>query len=429
MNKKTGCKIVAVVIVLFMILGGCAYRGEFPKSAKAVRNITKTLYDNSGILALNNEDGRAFTDHKQGHVEMVAEKSLEVADSVTKAVNGGTFGNSRGDGRIAFSANIDRKRLEGAALSHDTGMAGGGYALSPLMGDNGKQLKDDFGRKMFEKDENGKYLVHPEDNSNFGEVRDNHSLNSAINVLINRDEYIKAGFSSEEVDIIASECMAHSKSGSGVSDLNRKSDWSDSYDRIDATVSAYNEDHPDAQIFFDRNVIEGDDDVFAAMVSESFAIRIGDVSRDSWPDAEAQSGETVHVDRLTINNQAGSIEGEIENIVITIGDKGDLVTNAKSKQVHAGEQNIIKNRTYVGSNGRLVHEITVNDGSSAPACTQEAINDHLGEFKCVPDEMFDVSIVFKKDCDDFSKELYEQFRDIAAGEYDNIDIIYPWDKE
>ncbi len=428
MKNKFGLKLFTIGLAVSFLFCGCGYRSEYPKTANAIRKLTDVMYDNAGVLARNSEAGRAFTDHKQAHVEMVSVKSLEVADAVTKAVHGGTFGQNGGDGRIAFSENIDRRRLEGAALSHDTGMAGGGYALSPLMGENGKQLKDDLGRKMFEKDENGKYLIHSEDNSNFDEVRDNHSLNSAINVLINREEYVKAGFSNEDVDIIASECMAHSKSGSGVSDLNRKSDWSDSYDRIEATVSAYNADHPNAQIYFDRNVIEGDDTVFASMVSESFAVRIGDVSRDSWPDAEALSGEKVHVDRSTINDRAGSVEGEIENIVITIGDEGDLVEAAKSKQVHAGEQNIINNRTYVGADGRLVHEITVNEGSSAPACTQESINDHLGEFLCIPDETFVVSIVFKKDCDEFAKESYEQFRDVTAGEYDNIEIMYSWDK-
>ena len=427
MNKKK-LKPAVMLAVVILLLNGCGYCSMHPRMVKTVKNITNTYYDNSGVLARNNEVARPFTDHKQGHVEMVSKKSLEVTKAVVKAVKAGSFGKGSGDGRIAFSSNVDKKQLEAAALSHDTGMAGGGYALSPLIGENGKQLKDDFGRKMFEKDENGKYLVHPEDNSNFGEVRDNHSLNSAINVLANRDEYIRAGFSSGQVDVIASECMAHSKSGSGVSDMNRKSDWSDSFDRIEATVDAYNEDHQNAQIFFDRNVIEGNDEVFASMVSEAFAIRIGDVSRDSWPDAEAQSGEIVHVDRSTINDQAGSIEGEIENVVITIGDKGDLVEDPKSKQVHVGEQNIIENHTYVNSDGKITHEIKINDGVSAPACTQESINDHLGEFKCIPDEVFDVKIVFKKDCNDFAKESYEQFRDICAGEYENIDIYYPWDK-
>lgn len=427
--KKGLFKVAIACSLITSLLAGCGYLSVYPRMAGRVRNITDVYYDNAGTLALNNEDAREFTDHKQAHVEMVAKKSSEVADAISAVVKKGGLSNSTGSEKIAFGSNIDKKLLEGAALSHDTGMCGGGYALSPLMGDNGKQLKDEFGRKMYEKDENGKYIVHPEDNSNFSEVRENHSLNSAINVLKARDEYIKAGFSSDDVDKIAVECMAHSKSGSGVSDLNRRSDWSDSFDRMDATVDAYNADHPDAPIFFNRSVIEDNDALFSSMVSESLALRIGDVSRDSWPDAEALSGELVHVERDTLNNQAGSIEGELENAVITIGDKGDNVESLKSRQVHAGEQNIIDNRTYANSAGRLTHEITVNEGSSAPMCTQEAIRDHLGEFLCVGDEEFDVEIVFKSACDDFAEGSYEEFRDIAAGEYENISIHYPWDKE
>lgn len=428
MTKKRLFGLAIVFSLVISLLAGCGYISAYPRMAKKVRNATDVYYDNAGTLALNNADGRAFTDHKQAHAEMVAKKTSEVADAVVAAIKRGGLSNSIGDEKIAFGSNINRKLLEAAALSHDTGMSGSGYALSPLMGDNGKQLKDEFKRKMYEKGEDGKYIVHPEDNVNFSEVRENHSLNSAINVLKARSEYIKAGFTDNDVDRIAAECMAHSKSGSGVSDLNRRYDWSDSFDRIDAIVDAYNADHPEATITFNRSVIEEDDDVFSSVVSETLALRIGDVSRDSWPDAEALSGEIVHVDRATLNNSAGSVEGELENALITIGDKGDTVDSLKSRQVHAGEQNIIDNRTYANSAGRLTHKITVNDGSSAPKCTQDSISDHLEEFLCIGDEKFDVEIVFKSGCDDFAKESYEEFRDIAAGEFENITIHYPWDK-
>ena len=59
-------------------------------------------------------------------------------------------------------------------MSHDTGMSGDGYALTPLMGEYGKQLKDEFGRKMYERDENGSYVIHPENNSDFNEIRFRH---------------------------------------------------------------------------------------------------------------------------------------------------------------------------------------------------------------------------------------------------------------
>lgn len=160
-RKQTiGTGIIAVLVTL--TLTGCGYFSMHPFMAHKVQNITDAYYDDSGVLAQNNETAREFTDHKQGHVEMVAKKSREASDAIATIVKKG--------GLKGFGDDIDRKLLEAAALSHDTGMHGSGYALVPLMGDDGKQLRDEFGRKMFEKDENGVYIVRPEDNSDFGEV-------------------------------------------------------------------------------------------------------------------------------------------------------------------------------------------------------------------------------------------------------------------
>lgn len=399
------------------------------QTADAVRDIVRHYYVQSADLARGSEIGRVYTDHKLKHIEMVAEKSLEVGEAVRTAVLTGNLGSSSGEGRIAFTADIDEMTLEAAALSHDTGMNGGGYALEPAYGENGKQLKDEKGKKMFVRNDDGSYLARPESDSDFDEVRSNHSLNSALNVLVNRELYREAGFTDEQIDKIAAECMAHSNSGSGVPNLNSREDWADSFDRIDSTVKAYSLDHPDAQIFFNRSRLEDDAAMFASLVSETLALRVGDVSRDSSADAEAQSGETVHVDRATLNNHAGSIAGELENADITIGENGDRVPAEKSRQVHAGEQNIIENHTYAGDGGKLTHEITVADGASAPMCTQEAISDHLGEFGSAKDDEFDVVIVFISPCDDFAVNSYEQFRDDSAAEFINISIRYPWDLE
>lgn len=405
------------------------YESENPETADKVRDITSSYYDQAGELARNNEMGRAFTDHKEDHVEMVADKSLEAGDAIKGAVENGNLGNNAGEDRVSFSSDIDKKTLEGAALSHDTGMSGNGYALTPAIGEDGKQMKDENGKKMYEKDGDGNYVIHPETNSNFNEVRENHSLNSAINVLSNRDQYKDAGYSDEQVDKMAAECMAHSKSSSGVADLNSKEDWSDCFDRIDSTVDAYNKDHPDSQISFNRSNFEGDNDKLGSLASETLALRVGDVSRDSFAGAEAQSGECVHVDRSTIDNHAGSVEGELKNADITIGENREPIDNMKSRQVHAGEQNISDNHTFVGDNGNLTHEITVADGSSAPKCTQAALGDHIGELASAKDEKFDVYIKFNKECDNDSIKSYDQFDSKMYDKYgDQIIIHYPWDE-
>ena len=397
--------------------------------ADKVREITSPYYEQAGDLARNNEMGRAFTDHKEAHVEMVADKSLEAGDAIKDAVENGNLGKDNGEDRISFSSDIDKKTLEGAALSHDTGMSGNGYALTPAIGEDGKQLKDENGKKMYEKDADGNYVIHSESNDNFNEVRENHSLNSAINVLEKREQYKDAGYTDEQVDKMAAECMAHSKSSSGVADLNSKEEWSDCFDRIDSTVDAYNKDHLDSPISFDRSCFEENDEKLGALASETLALRVGDVSRDSFAGAEAQSGEGVHVDRSTVDNHAGSVAGELENADITIGENGTPIENEKSRQVHAGEQNITGNHTYAGDNGNLTHEITVADGVSAPKCTQEALGDHLGELASARDGEFDVNIEFTEPCDDYARESYEKFRDDAAGKYENVSIHYPWDEE
>lgn len=392
-----------------------------------VRDINCSYYEQAGKLAKNNLDGRTFTDHRQEHVEMVSDKSLEGAYAIKEAVDRGGLGQNSKEGRVRLSSDIDEKTLEGAALSHDTGMRGEGYALTPALDESGKQCKDERGKKLYEKDESGNYVIHPVDSNNFDEVRDNHSLNSAITVLENRNQYKSAGYTDEQIDKMAAECMAHSKSSSGVSDLNNKEDWTDCFDRMDAAIEAYNKDHSDSPISFNRTLFESDNNKLGSLASETFALRVGDVSRNSHADAEAQSGEGVHVDRTTIDDRAGSIEGELKNAKITIGENGNSVDNPKSRQVHVGEQNISDNHTFVNEEGILTHEITVADGTSAPKCTQEALNDHLGELASAKDEMFEVTVDFNKLCDKYAQELYNRYRENAKDTYSNITINYPWD--
>ena len=323
-------------------------------------------------------------------------------------------------GHIAIRANVEKTTLLGASLSHDTGMAGNGYALL---------YKIIGGHKEYSKGRDGKYIIRVEDNTNFGEVRANHTLNSALNILQNRIVFNAAGYTDQQIDKMAVECMAHSKSNSGIMNLNNRADWTDCFDRISAAVDAYNKDHPGETISFNRDAFEFDGKELEFLAAETFSLRVGDVSRDSGPRAKSQSGEIVYVDRKTLVDTAGSWPRELEGAEITIGKNKDPINHLKSRQVHAGEQNITGNQCYIGKNGRFTHKITVADGVSAPKCTQESIGDHLGELATAKDEQFDVTVVFEKSCNPYAEESYEQFRDEAAIKYGNVDIHYPWDKE
>ena len=418
----------------------------FPKTEKAVsvlstevkndiKEINQKRYDEARQLSQKSDVGRNFTDHTEAHVEQVAEKSLEAANAIEDALEKNNFvekGDTsdylkKGDTYIELKGDIDKKTLEAAALCHDTGMAGDGYALKPIFDENGIKKKDIDGKVLYENDENGNYVVERCNKDNFDEVRSNHSLNSALNVLANREHYKKLGYTDEQVDTIAAECMAHSKSNSGVDNLNSKNTWSACFDRIEASVQAYNKDHPDSHIKFDRTIFEQDEQKLGQLATSTLALRIGDVSRDSGPDATSQSGDVVHVDRETVNNEAKSLEDEITNAKVTCG--GKEVTNPISKQVHIGEQNIVENRTYIAEDGRLHHQITVNDSNSAPHSTIFSIRDHLGELKTAAGAKFTVDINFNNECSPHAKHEYEKLRHAVKKDYPNVDIQIYYSKD
>ena len=416
-------KIISLMLMLLLAscVGGAA---EVRMEMEAVRALAWPYYEAAVDVAWNSPDfGRDFTDHKTAHAEMVAEKSLEVGRTVVEAVAKGTLGGETGDGRVAFSGNIDFATLEAAALFHDTGMCGGGYAMDETV--------DESGAKAYEREGNGLYSMHAEDNLDFAEVRTYHSLNSGLYVLVNRKGLLEAGFSDLQIDMMAAACMAHSKSNSGVRDLNSEADWADCFDRLDAVAAVWNADHPDALIAFDRTPFETDG-ALGELATQTLCLRVGDVSRDSGPDAEVQTGERVHVDRDTLNDRGGSIPAELEDASITIGEANEDVESEKSRQVHAGEQNIPENHTVLNGDGIVTHEITVEDGCSAPRCTQQAVDDHLGEFYSARDGRFIVRVLFRRfedDTDGFFRDSWEDFRIQAAGDYENIEIQYPWDEE
>ncbi|MCR5322055.1 MAG: hypothetical protein K6E85_02050 [Lachnospiraceae bacterium] len=410
-----------------------------------VREITKPYYDKGEVVAQNSEIGKAYTDHKEDHVEMVNDQSQMTIGAIEDGIKSGRLGNTDGikdnaednrengkepegygkynkEDRVVFNDKIDRKTLEGAALSHDTGMSGDGYALVPIMGPDGKQLEIN-GKKQYETDENGKYKIVKEDNSDFNQVRENHSLNSALNVLKNREQYKEAGYSDEQIDKMAAECMAHSKSSSGVKDVNYKPDWEDCFNRMDCAIESYNKDHKGEEISFDKDALLKDDEKLGSLATESYALRIGDVSRNSGPNAESQSGEVVYVKRDTLDNKAQTPEGEVAKATITVG--GEEITNEKSRIVHAGEQNITNNETKMTEEG-LTHTVTVNDGNSAPRCTQKAIEDHVGELASAGCEKTTVEITFNGPCNEETKQKYNEFKDAMETKYENVEIVLPW---
>lgn len=386
-------------------------------SEDKIQEIFQDYYNRSKEIALYNEEGRVFTDHNDEHVKMVLIKTKSVLNSIKeymllKKENNFT---DKSD-HVPFSCNINPDIIAAIALAHDSGMCGLGYTF----------CKDADG--VYVKQKDGYYKMKIIDCSNYSQIRVNHGLNSALIVLQNRERLKKIGYSDINVDEIATICMSHFISTSGVIDLNSKHDWLECFLRLNSAVHAFNNDNKASSISFNSKPLETEK-YMSILATETLAIRFGDVSRDSGPDAESQSGEIVFVDRNSFNNKGGSVESELKDAQITIGNTKTAITFLKSRQVHAGEQNIIYNDTHVEMNNSLVHSITVKDGNSVPKCTQIAIQDHARVLACTPKENFYMEIKFIEDCDSFSKQSYENFRNECFLEYKNVSIIYPWDRK
>ncbi len=374
--------------------------------------IFKSYYDSSEELAKKNQEARVFTDHKNAHIKMVLSKTRDVIKAIQQYIKLG-INESKTD-KIPFSDNIKSEVIIAIALLHDIGLSGIGYTFVIN--------KDGF----YEKDEEDYYKLQSIDCNNYSQVRINHGLNSAINIFKNRENLKKLGYSDMEIDEIGVVCMAHFISTSGLKDVNSKIDWKECFDRIDSAINTYNNDHSDFAISFNRNMLENDK-YLSILATEAFAIRLGDVSRDSGPNMESQSGEIINIDRKSLNNEGGSVDSEIEKAVITIGSNNDSIIFQKSRQVHVGEQNIINNEIFINNDGILTHKITIENGNSAPKCTQVAIYDHMRVLASAPQEKFIVQIAFNKSCTEYAKSSYEEFRSESMTKYHNIVVALPWD--
>lgn len=283
-----------------------------------------------------------------------------------------------------------------------------------LLDENGKYVtKDD-----------GSYVVVRENNSIFSEVRTNHSINSGLYVLVNRNLFLEEGYTDRQIDEMAIVCMAHSKSNSGVKNINSAAQWKDCFARLRAVVDKYNEDHADMPITFHEEFFTSEED-FARIASETLMIRLADVSRDSGPDAESQSGESIHVDLSTLNNQGGSVEEEMRNARVTIS--GEIMESILKRQIHSAEQNIVGNTAYVDEAGNFVQEITIEDGCRIPYCMQETLNDYAGELATAKEYHFTIALKFNQACDDYAKKAYDGYRISIAEKYPNVTFVYPWD--
>ena len=326
-----------------------------------VKEISAKYYANARKVARQFAELRTYSDHGTHHAALVAVKSLEAADAIDAA----NFGNP-------WYSSIDRLELEIAAFMHDTGMDG------------------------------GQFKTYTDGNA----LRKDHSLNSAIHVLENREAIAALGVN---VDAVALDCMGHSKSCSGVRDLTSWEQWTDCFNRIDEAVELYNYKFPAAQIYFDKStwttgetyqttseknprqlveVYKFNRETLAQSAAVIAALRIGDANREAAQFPYTQTGDTIEVDFNSYVTPAKDWHAEIAKAKIFIVDNNGkrtslltqgVDTNGFGRMYMAGEGNLSMSCEYNPDTGNVREVFKILHGASFPLSTQECIEERLGE--------------------------------------------------
>ena len=411
--------IKSLLPLYLLLLTSTSYSAELPDYLSKIQNkalaMTTDCYLAGKKTAINDRDYLGdFTNHTEEHVLMVSDKTLEIYDSFKKAIIKGTFQkantfsrNSQDSNRINFGfGDNEEATIVVASIYHDSGMKSGGFIL------------DKEGNVVLDSDGKAKKATDGND------VRKNHALNSAIILLADRKIMEATG---ADIDTACMLCFAHSKSTSGIRDLSRKSDWINGFDKLDRVIKIYNSEHED-KIYFKRELFENNESKLSALATSVLAIRLGDVSRDSGRHARAQNGGEIVVYRSTVNSLANDAPGEAMNARVYNYRTG-FVKGLFSRQVHVGEQNNVLNHTLLDENGKVYHEMTIEDGNYAPYCTFQNIIEHCGEIESAPDVDIQLRVLFDNDVTERYKKVYNQMRQAY---YDKkgekaVKINYYWD--
>ena len=250
-----------------------------------------------------------YRTHCEGHVDEVAKKSMESATAIQEALSAHQMN--------GFSNEVNLYELYISAIWHDTGMAAGAAGVPGL--DSTLDSNNNIETKILKENQNGDL------------TRSNHSFNSAINVLINADTISEYGV---DPNIISLLCFSHSKSNSGISILNKASDWSLCISKIDNAVQFYNSQNPNNPIVFangdptfvDSLVTSGilnstasepasttnkkgetvnytnytdiNMDVLSRIASEAFALRLGDANTNNNNLGTNQAGNKIDINSI-----------------------------------------------------------------------------------------------------------------------------------
>ena len=368
------------------------------KELQELKDLAEPHYENGKKIAGHIESLNSYKEHhllEGGHIEKVHDRSLEAADVITEYLEKNTD-------QSLYSANIDYKTLEVMALYHDTGMDG-----------NIPESEYDIQKELYEKTEKAKEKTFEDT------FRDYHSLESAIHVLRDRGQIEGKGVNADEVAV---GCLLHSKSCSGVRDLEDPSQWKEAIKRLQDRVNEYNEQHPEEQISFDSSFLldekgEFNQEKLSEMRTECLCLRVGDGNGHDELSRVSQNGKEISFD-LENYEFAESDKGWRDEI--TRGEvwiDGQMLDNANDlsgfgRMYNLGEGNLKKMSMESGPDGQIVQVFEIGHINSYPYCTQECIEERLKEFVTAPSmvENYKPEIRFTEKCSKETRKNYVRFR-------------------
>jgi len=349
---------------------------------RAVKKFTARYYGKASKVAQEKIALASYLAHDyEHHVLEVADKSYEACKVMNEALKGNPH-----------YGKIDDEALLIASLFHDTGMDGDSEDYS---GDDGSK------------------------------IRENHSMNSAVHVLECRAELEKMGY---DADYIAVLCLGHSKSNSGLKNVDDKEEWTTVLQRIQTRCEKYKSDTGRTLVFNINDFTDGSKDengnyimngqkTKSAMASIG-ALRLGDANRDGQEDVVMQTGKHAVYDtsRYVRATEGGWVKKEKAGVVkfskepwreeidsakvVIKGAKNgkDWELNSKlakspeswneeddrhqseamSKMFVIGEGNI-KSLHCENNGGKITEAFILRDGYSFPECTKKCISERIEE--------------------------------------------------
>ena len=368
------------------------------KELQELKDLAEPHYENGKKIAGHIESLNSYKEHhllEGGHIEKVHDRSLEAADVITEYLEKNTD-------QSLYSANIDYKTLEVMALYHDTGMDG-----------NIPESEYDIQKELYDKTEKAEKIAFEDT------FRKYHSLESAIHVLRDRGQLEGKGVNADEVAV---GCLLHSKSCSGVRDLEDPSQWKEAIKRLQDRVNEYNEQHPEEQISFDSSFLldekgEFNQEKLSEMRTECLCLRVGDGNGHDELSRVSQNGKEISFDPENYEF-AESDKGWRDEI--TRGEvwiDGQMLDNANDpsgfgRMYNLGEGNLKKMSMESGPDGQIVQVFEISHINSYPYCTQECIEERLKEFITAPSmiENYKPEIRFTGKCSKETRKNYVRFR-------------------